>query len=158
MWHAICDMWHVTRDRWHVTCDMWHITCNMWWGVNILSKFQLPSSYSLWFISVIINVACINTMRALEVACINTMRALSYVQNANVQISSQCCITCSRVSLSAWLMSFGGDLTEGVEHSTLLCNNAMHFWQSISRKVIFLIILLNLLHPGSKIQRQSYVG
>ena len=31
-------MWHMTRDTWHVTC---------WWGVNITSKFQLPSSYVL---------------------------------------------------------------------------------------------------------------
>ena len=37
-------MWHMTRDTWHVTCDTWHV-----WGVNILSKFQLPSSYRLWF-------------------------------------------------------------------------------------------------------------
>ena len=42
MWHVTCDMWHVT---WHVTHDMWYV-----WGVNILSKFQLPSSYGLWFI------------------------------------------------------------------------------------------------------------
>ena len=42
MWHMTCDTWHVTRDTWHVTCDML-------WGVNILSKFQLPSSYCLWF-------------------------------------------------------------------------------------------------------------
>ena len=27
----------------------WHITCDMLWGVNILSKFQLPSFYCLWF-------------------------------------------------------------------------------------------------------------
>ena len=33
----------MTRDTWHVTCDMWHT----WWRVNILSKFQLPSSYAL---------------------------------------------------------------------------------------------------------------
>ena len=32
-----CD---VTRDTWHVTCLG---------GVNIPSKFQLPSSYGLWF-------------------------------------------------------------------------------------------------------------
>ena len=37
-----CDMWHVTRDTWHVTYDMFG-------GVNILSKFQLPSSYRLGF-------------------------------------------------------------------------------------------------------------
>ena len=35
-------MWHVTRDTWIVTCDTFG-------GVNILSKFQLPSSYRLWF-------------------------------------------------------------------------------------------------------------
>ena len=34
---------------WHVTRDMWHVTCDMLWGVNIFSKFQLPSSYCLWF-------------------------------------------------------------------------------------------------------------
>ena len=42
-------MWHVTRDTWHVTRDTWHVTCDMFGGVNILSKFQLPSSYRLWF-------------------------------------------------------------------------------------------------------------
>ena len=26
----------------------WHMTCDMFGGVNILSKFQLPSSYGLW--------------------------------------------------------------------------------------------------------------
>ena len=25
----------------------YHMTCEMWWGVNMLSKFQLPSSYGL---------------------------------------------------------------------------------------------------------------
>ena len=49
MWHVTLDMWHVTCDTRHVTCDMWHMTCAMFWGVNILSKFQLPSSYVLWF-------------------------------------------------------------------------------------------------------------
>ena len=47
-----CDMWHVTHDIWHVTHDTWHVvTRETWhvWGVNILSKFQLPSSYRLWF-------------------------------------------------------------------------------------------------------------
>ena len=39
---------HVTHDMWHVTRDT-HVTCDMLWGVNILSKFQLPSSYCLWF-------------------------------------------------------------------------------------------------------------
>ena len=41
--------WHMTCDMWHVTCYMWHMTYEMWWGVNILSKFQLPSSNDLWF-------------------------------------------------------------------------------------------------------------
>ena len=51
-----CDVWHVTSDTWHMTCDIWHMTRDMWhvkfdmlWGVNILSKFQLPSSSGLWF-------------------------------------------------------------------------------------------------------------
>ena len=47
-WHETCDMWHVTRDTWHVTHDTWHMT-RLGGGVNILSKFQLPSSYRLWF-------------------------------------------------------------------------------------------------------------
>ena len=50
MWHITCDMKHVTRDMWSVTCDMWNVTCDMLWGVNILSKCQLTSSYSLWFL------------------------------------------------------------------------------------------------------------
>ena len=41
-WHVTCDMWHVTRDTWHVIRATFG-------GVNILSKFQLPSSYRLWF-------------------------------------------------------------------------------------------------------------
>ena len=47
-WHVTCDMWHVTHDTWHVTSDTWHMTCDMFGGVNVLSKFQLPSSYCLW--------------------------------------------------------------------------------------------------------------
>ena len=35
-------MWHLTPDTWHLTLDMWHLE-----GVNILSEFQLPSSYGL---------------------------------------------------------------------------------------------------------------
>ena len=35
------------HDMLQVTFDMLHVTCNMWWGVNILSKFQLHSSYGL---------------------------------------------------------------------------------------------------------------
>ena len=31
--------------RWHVTCDTWHVICDTWKDVNILSKFQVPSSY-----------------------------------------------------------------------------------------------------------------
>ena len=34
-------------DTWHPTHDTWHLTCDTWWRVNILSKFQLPISYSL---------------------------------------------------------------------------------------------------------------
>ena len=53
-WHVTCDMWHVTRDTWHRTHDTWHVTRDTWHvtrlgGVNILSKFQLHSSYRLWF-------------------------------------------------------------------------------------------------------------
>ena len=44
-----CDMWHVTPNTWHVTHDTWHVTCDMFGGVNILLKFQLPSSFCLWF-------------------------------------------------------------------------------------------------------------
>ena len=39
-------MSHVTRDKWHVTCDKWHVTRDKW-HVNILSKFQVPSSSGL---------------------------------------------------------------------------------------------------------------
>ena len=42
------DMWHVTSETWHMTRDMRHVTCDMFWGVNILSKCQLPSSSGLW--------------------------------------------------------------------------------------------------------------
>ena len=49
IWHLTFDMWHVTCNTWHVTHDMWHMTRDMFGGVNILSKFQLPSSYGLWF-------------------------------------------------------------------------------------------------------------
>ena len=40
----------MTRDTWHVTRDTWHVTRDTFGGVNILSKFQLPSSYRLWFL------------------------------------------------------------------------------------------------------------
>ena len=36
----ICDMWHMTYDTRHMTPDRWG-------EVNLLSKFQLHSSYSL---------------------------------------------------------------------------------------------------------------
>ena len=36
------DAWHMTRDTWHMNHDTWHKV-----GVNILSTFQLPSSYGL---------------------------------------------------------------------------------------------------------------
>ena len=26
---------------------MWHVTRDKWWGINILKKIQLPSSYGL---------------------------------------------------------------------------------------------------------------
>ena len=40
-------MWHKTCDTWQMKHDTWHLTSDMWWGVNILSKFQLSSSYNL---------------------------------------------------------------------------------------------------------------
>ena len=42
-----CDICHMTHDMWHVTCDTWYVT--RLGGVNILSKFQLPSSSCLWY-------------------------------------------------------------------------------------------------------------
>ena len=43
--YVTCDMWHVTHDMWQVTRDTWQVThC-----ANILSKFQLFSSYGLGF-------------------------------------------------------------------------------------------------------------
>ena len=30
-----------------MTPDTWHLTCDTWWGVNILLKLQLSSSYGL---------------------------------------------------------------------------------------------------------------
>ena len=44
MWQVTLHTWHVTRDTWRVTHDTWHVTC-----LNILSNFQLPSFYCLWF-------------------------------------------------------------------------------------------------------------
>jgi hypothetical protein len=40
-----CDTWHVTHDMWHMTCDTWHLTHDRSGEVELLSKFQLPSSY-----------------------------------------------------------------------------------------------------------------
>ena len=52
MWHLTPDTWHLTHETWHVICDMWHVTCDTWRGVNFLSKFQLPRSFSLgWTVS-----------------------------------------------------------------------------------------------------------
>ena len=40
----------MTCDTWYVTCETGYVTCDMWWGVNILSKCQLPSFNGLGFI------------------------------------------------------------------------------------------------------------
>ena len=42
-------MWHMTHKTLHMTHDMWHLTCDMlnMVGVDILLKFQLPSSKGL---------------------------------------------------------------------------------------------------------------
>ena len=40
------DMWHMTYDTWQVTYNRWQVTGDILWGLNILSKFQLHSSYS----------------------------------------------------------------------------------------------------------------
>ena len=48
--HLTPDTWHLTLDTWHLTPNTWHMTCDTWWGVNILLKFQLPSSYGLGLI------------------------------------------------------------------------------------------------------------
>ena len=41
----------MTRDTWHATHGMWYVTLDTLTprGVNILLRFQLPSSYGLWF-------------------------------------------------------------------------------------------------------------
>ena len=47
---CICfqNKWHMKRDMWNVTCDMWHMKSDSWQvgKANLISKFQLPSSYS----------------------------------------------------------------------------------------------------------------
>ena len=41
-------MGQMTRDMWHMTHDIWHLTHDRGGGeVNLLSKYQLPSSYGL---------------------------------------------------------------------------------------------------------------
>ena len=40
-----CETWHVTHDTWHI---MWHVTHDKQGVVNIVPKFQIPSSNSLW--------------------------------------------------------------------------------------------------------------
>ena len=37
------------KKKGHVTCDTWHVTRDTLGGVNILLKFQLPSSYRFIF-------------------------------------------------------------------------------------------------------------
>ena len=44
MQHVTRDMWHITRDMCHMTSDMSHMEGG---EVNILSKFQVPTSNSL---------------------------------------------------------------------------------------------------------------
>ena len=41
-----CYMWQVTQDRRHVTHVIWHLTRDRLGEVNLLSIFQLPSSYT----------------------------------------------------------------------------------------------------------------
>ena len=40
-------MWHLTLDTWHVTRDKWHLLRYAQGVMNIVSKFQVPSSYGL---------------------------------------------------------------------------------------------------------------
>ena len=37
----------LTPDTGYLTPDTWQLTHDIWWGVNILSKFQLPNSFDL---------------------------------------------------------------------------------------------------------------
>ena len=46
-WHVTCDTRLLTRDLWHMTRDTWHMKHNMLEEVDLLSKFQLPSSNGL---------------------------------------------------------------------------------------------------------------
>ena len=46
---SLSELWQETCYTRHVTHETWHMTCDMFGGVNILSKFQLPRSYRLWF-------------------------------------------------------------------------------------------------------------
>ena len=43
-WHLTPDTWHVTGYMWHGTHGMSHMSHDRWGEVNLLSKFQLPSS------------------------------------------------------------------------------------------------------------------
>ena len=48
----------------NLTHDMGHVTCDKWEEVNLLSKFQLPSSYGLgiWFFEDIFTTHLINLL------------------------------------------------------------------------------------------------
>ena len=39
------NTWHLTPDN--LTPDTRHMTCDLCWVVNLLTKFQLPSSFGL---------------------------------------------------------------------------------------------------------------
>ena len=41
------DLWQGTHGTWHVTHYTWRVPSDTWWGVNILSKYELPFSYGL---------------------------------------------------------------------------------------------------------------
>ena len=43
------DWWQLKLPLVRLFGDRWHLTCEILWGVNILSKFQPPSSSDLWF-------------------------------------------------------------------------------------------------------------
>ena len=44
------DMLHLTPDTWHVIGDIWHVSFDTQGMVNIVSRFQVPSSNGLAFI------------------------------------------------------------------------------------------------------------
>ena len=39
------EIWPLTCDIWHMAYGIWHVIYDRWREVNLLSKFQLPSSY-----------------------------------------------------------------------------------------------------------------